>query len=173
MHGLQRLNRFLNTIEKICVFGGGIAMMLMMLLTTADLLSRKFLDYSFPSLYEFTEDYLMVGLVFLTVSYVYIQGGHVRVTLLEHMIPTRFLRPWTKLHQAMALILFALVAVKGWEAAMRAWEFNEMSNSAMPYPLAPSLLMVPIGCSLLCLRLAQALFGLVQIEDPHDLSDAS
>ena len=93
MQGLQSLNKALNTIEKICVFGGGIAMMLMMLLTTADLLSRKFLDYSFPSLYEFTEDYLMVGLVFLTVSNVDVQGDHVRFTLLTQKLKNKSKNP--------------------------------------------------------------------------------
>ena len=65
------------------------SMLLIMLLTTFDLLARKFADYSIPSLYEFTEDYLMVSLVFLTVSYVYTQGAHVRVPLLEQRLPRR------------------------------------------------------------------------------------
>ena len=64
-----------------------------MVLTTFDLLSRKFFNYSIPSLYEFTEDYLMVGLVFLTISYVYTAGGHVRVTIFEKYYPPYFKGP--------------------------------------------------------------------------------
>src|SRR5690606_41095253 len=48
------------------------------------------------SLYEFTEDYLMVSLVFLTLSYVYTVGGHVRVTLFEKRIPARVNVIWRR-----------------------------------------------------------------------------
>lgn len=63
---MQVLNRVLGILERIFVFAAGASLILMMLLTTFDLLARKFLDFSIPSLYEFTEDYLMVSLVFLT-----------------------------------------------------------------------------------------------------------
>lgn len=169
MNAVQKL---LAVIEKIFVFVAGASMVLMMLLTTFDLLARKFFSYSIPSLYEFTEDYLMVSLVFLTISYVYIQGGHIRVTLFEKHLPHRFRVVWEKLHQVMTLVLFSFIAVKGWNAAVSAYEFNERSNSLLAYPLAPALMLVPVGSALLCLRVIQALLNELKVEDPHDLSDA-
>lgn len=169
---MKTAHKVLAFIERIFVFVAGASMVLMMLLTTFDLLSRKFLDYSIPSLYEFTEDYLMVSLVFLTISYVYTQGGHVRVTLFEHHLPRRFRLVWEKLHQLMALVLFFFIAVKGWEAAARAYEFNEMSNSVLAYPLAPALMLVPVGSAMLCLRIIQALFNQLKLQDSHDYSGA-
>jgi TRAP-type C4-dicarboxylate transport system permease small subunit len=169
---MKTAQKVLAFIERVFVFVAGASMVLMMLLTTFDLLSRKFLDYSIPSLYEFTEDYLMVGLVFLTISYVYAQGGHVRVTLFEHLLPRRFRLVWEKLHQLMALVLFFFIAVKGWEAALRAYEFNEMSNSVLAYPLAPALMLVPVGSAMLCLRILQALFNQLKLQDAHDFSGA-
>lgn len=167
---MKAAQKILAFVERIFVFGAGISIVLMMLLTTFDLLSRKFLNYSIPSLYEFTEDYLMVSLVFLTISYVYTQGGHVRVTLFEHHLPHRFRVGWEKLHQLMALLLFFFIGVKGWDAAVRAYEFNEMANSVLAYPLAPALLLVPVGSAMLCLRIIQALFNGLKLEDPHDFS---
>lgn len=166
---MQAIDRLLGSIERILVFVAGVSMILMMLLTTFDLLSRKFLDYSIPSLYEFTEDYLMVGLVFLTLSYVYTIGGHVRVTLFEKHLPPRFNAIWKKIHKLMAFVLFALITFKGWEAAAEAYEFNEMSNSLLAYPLAPALLLVPVGSAMLCLRILQSLFDGSTQEDIHDL----
>lgn len=167
---MKAAQKLLTFIERVFVFVGGASMVLMMLLTTFDMLSRKFLDYSIPSLYEFTEDYLMVSLVFLTISYVYTQGAHVRVTLLEQMLPRRFRLVWEKVHQLITLVLFFFIMVKGWGAAVRAYEFNEMSNSVLAYPLAPALMLVPIGSAMLCLRIIQALFNGLKIEAPHDLS---
>ncbi len=167
---MKTAQKVLTVVERIFAFAAGISIVLMMLLTTFDLLSRKFLDYSIPSLYEFTEDYLMVSLVFLSIGYVYTQGGHVRVTLIEQHLPHRVQVVWEKLHQSMTLVLFFFIAVKGWDAAVRAYEFNEMSNSVLAYPLAPALLLVPIGSAMLCLRIIQALLGELKLEDPHDFS---
>jgi TRAP-type transport system small permease protein len=164
---MNAAQKVLDLIEKVFVFVAGASMLLMMLLTTFDLLARKFFDYSIPSLYEFTEDYLMVSLVFLTISYVYTQGAHVRVTLFEVHLPYRFRVVWEKLHQLMTLILFFFIAVKGWGAAKQAYEFNEMSNSVLAYPLAPALALVPVGSAMLCLRVAQALFSRPKLEVPH------
>ncbi|MBE0593588.1 MAG: TRAP transporter small permease [Gemmatimonadales bacterium] len=166
---MQVLNRVLGILERIFVFAAGVGLILMMLLTTFDLLSRKFLDFSIPSLYEFTEDYLMVSLVFLTLSYVYLVGGHVRVTLFEKFIPRRVNAVWQRIHKAMTLVLFALIAVKGWEAAVEAYRFNEMSNSLLAYPLAPALMMVPIGSAMLCLRILQSLLDGSTQEDSHEM----
>jgi len=166
---MKATQKILGFIEKVFVFVAGASMLLMMFLTTFDLLSRKFLNYSIPSLYEFTEDYLMVGLIFLTISYVYTQGAHVRVTLFEQFLPRRFRLVWEKIHQLMTLVLFFFIMIKGWGAAVRAYEFNEMSNSALAYPLAPALMLVPIGSAILCLRIIQALFNGLKPEDPHGL----
>ncbi len=166
---MQVLDRILTAIERIFVFVAGASMILMMLLTTFDLLSRKFLDFSIPSLYEFTEDYLMVSLVFLTLSYVYAVGGHVRVTLFEKYIPSWLDAVWGRLHKAMAFALFAVIGVKGWEAAVEAWRFNEMSNSLLAYPLAPALMMVPIGSAMLCLRILQSIIDNTTQVDTHDV----
>lgn len=163
------LNRVLGALERIFVFIGGASLVLMMLLTTFDLLARKFLDFSIPSLYEFTEDYLMVSLVFLTLSYVYAVGGHVRVTLFEKHIPPGINAIWRRVHKAMAFVLFAMIAVKGWEAAAEAYQYNEMSNSLLAYPLAPALMMVPIGSVMLCLRILQSFVDDTTQEDSHEM----
>lgn len=168
---MKAAQKVLALIEKVFVFVAGASILLMMLLTTFDLLARKFLDYSIPSLYEFTEDYLMVSLIFLTISYVYIQGGHVRVTLFERALPRRFRLVWEKVHQLMTLVLFFIIMIKGWDAAFRAYEFNEMSNSVLAYPLAPALMLVPVGSAMLCLRIIQTLFYGLKLEDPHRLPD--
>src|SRR5690606_37306016 len=122
-----------------------------------------------PSLYEFTEDYLMVSLVFLTLSYVYAVGGHVRVTLFERLLPSRFDAVWRRFHKAMAFVLFAVIAIKGWEAAVEAHRFNEMSNSLLAYPLAPALMLVPVGSAMLCLRILLSIVDNATQEDTHDV----
>jgi TRAP-type C4-dicarboxylate transport system permease small subunit len=153
------VNRVLNFIEKICLGGSSVSILLIMFLTTFDLLARKLIDYSIPSLYELTEDYLMVSLVFLSMSYVYSIGGHVRVTLFERYIPPGIKKPLERILLLGGLILFAFITLKGWQVTLRAFEFQEVSNSVLAYPLAPAFFLVPLGCALLCLRILQSIFS--------------
>jgi len=161
------LDRFLNFIEKICLGGSSISMLLIMFVTTFDLLARKIIDYSIPSLYELTEDYMMVSLVFLSMSYVYSIGGHVRVTLLEKYFPPYIKKPLDRFLLLLGLILFAFITLKGWQVTVRAFEFQEVSNSVLAYPLAPAFFLVPLGCALVCLRILQSIFSASPMPTVH------
>ncbi len=165
---MGKIQAALNYLEKIFLAGGFFSILAIMVITTFDLLSRKFLDYSIPSLYEFTEDYLMVGLVFLTISYVYTAGGHVRVTILERYLPSSFKGPREKVLKILAFVLFVLITVKGWEVTVRAFEFQEVSNSVLAYPLGPALLLVPLGSALVSIRIFQSFFTSWEKEESHD-----
>ncbi len=142
--------------EKVCLAGSAVSLLAIMILTTLDVLMRKLIDYSLPSLYEFTEDYLMVALVFLSLSHVYVKGGHVRVTIFEELIPGPVRRPLNILMELLALALFGLIAVKGWDNAVRSLLYWEVSSSLLAYPLSPALFFVPLGSGLLCIRIIQS-----------------
>jgi TRAP-type transport system small permease protein len=154
---LKLLNKVIGWAENICLLGSCAALLAIMLLTTADVLIRKMSDFSIPGLFEFTEDYLMVAIVFLAVSHVYQSGGHVKVSLFEKTIPPVLRKPLAWMKNLAALAFFALIAVTGWESAMSALTFGELSHGAIAYPLAPALFMVPAGAGLTCLRIVQTI----------------
>lgn len=162
---MRKVLSVLNMIEKIFLAGGFISILGIMFLTTFDLLARKLFNYSIPSLYEFTEDYLMVGLVFLTIGYVYTIGGHVRVTIFEKYYPPFFKKPLEKVLKFLAFVLFFFIMVKGWDVTVRAWEFKEVSSSVLAYPLAPAFFLVPLGSALVCIRIFQSFFTSWETEE--------
>jgi len=162
---MQKVKSVLNFVDKIFLGGGYVAILLIMVLTTFDLLARKLINFSIPSLYEFTEDYLMVSLVFLTLSYVYRIGGHVRITLLEQHFPPFIKKTVDKMSKALAFGLFLFIGLKGWNVTVRAYELQEVSSSVLAYPMAPALLMVPLGSALLCIRIFQSLFTFSEAEE--------
>lgn len=147
----------LEWFEGVCVRVSSVSLLSVMALTTLDVLARKLFDYSLPSLFEFTEDYLMVALVFLSLSHVFTAGGHVRVTIFEKFIPVGLRRPLKLLLDLPALGMFGLIAVLGWNNAARSLQFGEVSSSLLAYPLAPALFLVPLGSALLCLRIVQSM----------------
>jgi TRAP-type C4-dicarboxylate transport system permease small subunit len=151
------LVKALGKLELLCMAGSCFALAAIMLLITADVAVRKVTDVSIPGVFEITEDYLMVAIVFLAVSYVYRIGGHVRVTLFVRHVPrgTRF---YLELFNNLAaLVFFLLIAVMGWQSAMSALAFGEVSSGAVVYPIAPALFLVPAGAGLTCLRILQTI----------------
>jgi TRAP-type C4-dicarboxylate transport system permease small subunit len=161
------IDRILNRAEGVLLLGSCASILIIMFLTTFDVLARKFFDYAIPSLYELTEDYFMVALVFLSISWVYRKGGHVRVTILEKYLPEGLKGPLEKFLKIPYLVLFLLITLKGWEVTVRAFEFGEVSSSVIAYPLAPAFCMVPLGCAFLCGRILQSFFLAREYEEGH------
>lgn len=149
------IKEVLNFIERLCFGVSKVALLGIMVFTSADVLSRKIFNYSIPSLFEFTEEYLMVALVYLSISFVYVLGGHIRVTLFLKYIPEAIKPLLDKLLMLCSVILFGYIAIIGWERAFRAFHFSETSNGLIAYPLGPSFLMIPIGAGLLSIRILQ------------------
>lgn len=161
------IDRIFNGAERLLFLGSCASILIIMFITTFDLLVRKFYDYAIPSLYELTEDYFMVALVFLSVSTVYYKGGHVRVTLLERHMPERWKGPLEKILKVPSFVLFLLITIKGWEVTVRAFQFGEVSSSVLAYPLAPAFFLVPLGCAFVCARILQSFFRPGEEEEEH------
>jgi len=166
---MARVISILGFVEKIAFLGSCGSILLIMLVTVTDVFGRKIFGYSIPSLYEFTEDYLMVALVFLSISYVYKAGGHVKVDLLEKHFPNFIKIPLHKFLNLWALLFFVLIALKGWDVGVRAYQFQEVSSSILAYPLAPAYFLVPLGSALTCIRIIEAIFSGESKEAEHEL----
>jgi TRAP-type C4-dicarboxylate transport system permease small subunit len=155
---MKILEKTIDLAERICLTGSAVAVGAIMFLTVVDVILRKLTHHAVPSLYELTQDYFMVAMVFLSVSHVYRRGGHVRVTLFQGLIPRWLKTPLAKVLDLLVLCFFVVIGWAGWNGAAEAWEFREVSSSIMAYPLAPALFMVPLGCGLTAVRVVQSLF---------------
>ena len=155
--GVALLDRVCTLVEGVFVAVSGASLILMMLWITADASGRYLFDHPIRGTYEFSEEYLMEILIFLTLSFTYVQGGHVRVTVCLQFMPKTVQRWISVLNDILGLIFFILIVVASWGVAMRALEMRVLSNNILQYPLAPSFFMVPIGSGLLSLRIFQSL----------------
>ena len=157
----NRLETAIHKIEQICVLIGSLSLIVMTLLTSADAISRHFFSHAIPGVLEFVEEYSMIPLIFLPLSYVYMEGGHVKVELFEKFFPDNS-KEYIEIFNALVSFLFsALLVVATYPTVIEAMKVNELSNSVLAYPLAPSYAMVTIGALLLSIRTAQVFIKLV------------
>ncbi|MCU0530614.1 MAG: TRAP transporter small permease [Syntrophales bacterium] len=149
-------------LETLLIRVAGLVLLVLAGLTTADALGRYLLNSPIPGTGEIIEDYFMIALIFLPLSYSFMQEGHVHVTMIERYFPGGVKRIVGKVNLLLSFALFALIALAGWERFVEAWRIDEISTSSVGYPMWPCYLMVPIGCGLLCLRIAQVFLGRAQ-----------
>lgn len=161
----------LGFIEKIGLKISSICLLLIMFVISFDVVTRKYFDFSIPSLYELNAEYGMNIIFWLALSVVFVAGGHVRVTLFWKMLPETIRPIIDKLMGFGGLVFFVLVAYCSWDRAMRAFQFGETSNNLLAYPLGPALLLVPFGSTLISLRILQSIISPQSIEKHQSSSE--
>lgn len=145
-------------LDKILIRISQFAAFSMMALVTVDVIARRFLMRPIVGAVEITQDYLMIGLIFCALSYVYTSGGHVRVTLFAKYIPKSLKRPIDVILTLISLTFFVIMAWKGLETTVSTFQMKEVSNSLIAYPMYPAYFMVFLGALLISIRIIQDIF---------------
>jgi TRAP-type C4-dicarboxylate transport system permease small subunit len=144
MSALQTIGKVLQRCELVLVAAGVLAAAGMMLLTSADALSRYLLNRPILGAYEITEKYLMVALIFLGLSYAYRGGVFIRVTFLVDRLP----RAARLVADHLAyLVTLACCLILLWASGQQAWRAlgDTTTLTTIPLPVGPSYLFVPLG----------------------------
>lgn len=95
--------------------------------------------------------YLVIGSVMLMLGVLWVEGGHMRINLLEQYLPSHLAR-WLKLYQwLVALAFFAFAAWVSYRYAINAGRFRSLGlGISRSWPM----LSLPLGFGLLTLMLA-------------------
>lgn len=113
----------------------------MVLMIFVDVIGRYFFNAPLPSVYEISEDLLMVTFIFLAAP----SAFHINVTLMASHYP-----PWlSKLtdfaKHFLSIVFLALIAYKSVQMAWTSWAQGETSESYLSFPLYPGRVAVVIG----------------------------
>ena len=112
-----------------------LALFAMMLLTFADVFSRKFLGNSITGAVELTELFMLV-MIFCALPLASLAGEHIVFDLLDRVLPAALLR-WQKLlSNSLTALVFGAAAWVVLERAQRTAEYGD-TTSALEIRLAP------------------------------------
>ncbi|MEQ6917394.1 TRAP transporter small permease [Halomonas aquatica] len=113
------------------------------------------LGLTIPGLAEIS-GFLLVGASFLGLAYTFVNGGHIRVTLLIGHLPSRlrvFVELWCL---SLALVLASYLAFYEYRLLADSIAFNETSYGLLPIPLWIPQSAMLAGTGLFCLALLEA-----------------
>jgi len=137
----DRLLEFLNYISVIAIF-------LTAIWIFGDVTGRFLFRQPIPGTTELVKTAIL-AIVFLGVAYTLKKGGHIRTTVLVRHLPYRVKLVFEIFGALLGFGIFMLLAVYGWEAAVKAWEVKEFEGVQLRVPTYPSRFIMVLGSVLM------------------------
>lgn len=140
---------FVYRLRGWLIHGAAALLLLNLLLLIGSIASRYLLGGS-PIWSDELARYLVIGCVMIAVGAVWVESGHMQVSLLDQRLPARWVR-WMHLYKwLLALVLFGFATWASYRYALSAGRFRSMGlGISRTWPL----LVVPLGFGLLCVQL--------------------
>lgn len=149
----------LAALEKIASTIAAVFMFAIMMIVFCDVIMRYAFNQPFSWAYDLISIYLMAGIFFLVLSEAYASNAHVSVDILQQKFPPAVKRLSEIVTCIVGLIVFSLIAWLGWLRAVDAFKAGDVMAGAIPWPMWPSIILVPIGAGIITIRLALHFVG--------------
>ncbi len=145
------VNRLAWRIENALSLVSATLILFVMLLVSAEVISRKFFNTPIPGQLELGE-LLMPPIIFLAIAYTQSTGGHVRMTVVIDHMPPAWRHAAEIIVKILAIAVYAVLCFYSAKFAWRTWQFHDVTMSPPYFLIWPSAIMVPIGMFLVTLR---------------------
>lgn len=150
---MERFETTLKRVEDVLHVLGCIALVLIAVLINADILGRLFFRTPLQFQFEMVEFYLMPAVATLSLARVFRENGHL---CLEFISPQAFGPFWPYVRIVMLLCsasFFGAVSYMSGRFMLQAFQRDEVYFGIIDWPLGWAYLSVPLGCSVLTVRL--------------------
>ncbi|MAL77756.1 MAG: hypothetical protein CMN55_01375 [Sneathiella sp.] len=146
------MNNSFHYFERFLVLIAGIAIMVMLSITTISVIGRHFIGAPIPDDVTLNE-FLMVFVIFLPFAYVQFKKEHISVTLLADMMPARAVDAIDVLAQLLGLIFYGLMACSAYYYFLDSWIVGSFMEGPLSIPEWPTRLIFFAGVLIMALRL--------------------
>lgn len=123
----------------------GVALVLMMVQTVADVVADQFFTRPIPGNLEVISVYHMVLVVFLPLAFVEWRHEHIQVDLVYQLMPRLLQRMTLVFGYLVSATFFAILTWRTWDDAIRALAKNEMLMGNVYIIIWPAKFVLPFG----------------------------
>ena len=166
--GLNMINifdKFLEKIEDLFTAFSALAIFILMITATIQIISRKVLNMPIPGYIDFAEQSIAI-FAFIAIAYCQRLGGHVRMEIFLSALNGRPKWIAEAIQTVATIFVISVLTYYSFKHFQRAWIIGD-STIDIQLPTWPSKLMIPLAFSLLTLRLCVQLAGYIRlIVDP-------
>jgi TRAP-type C4-dicarboxylate transport system permease small subunit len=150
---METLDKALDRISRAVSVIAGVALVLMMVHVTLDVLGKYLLNRPVPMTLEMVSNYYMVAVIFLPLAAVERLDQHIHVELLAEHLSARARSLLTSAVCVLSAAFFGVLAWQAWDNAVGKYEIGEFIMGTRPVVIWPTRFLVPFGCGLLALVL--------------------
>lgn len=146
--------RAVGRIEQIASSIAAAFMFAIMIIVFGDVIMRYVFNKPFSWAYDLISIYLMAGVFFLVLSEAYTNRAHVSVDILQQKFSPAMIRVSEIVTCIVGIVVFCLIAWLGLLRAVDSYQSADIMAGAIPWPMWPSVGLVPLGAGLITIRLA-------------------
>lgn len=147
---MLKLERWVHSATKGISYIAGVAVMIMMLLTCADVVLRLF-GHPIPGTYELI-GFLGAILISFSMAYTSIERSHIAVEILVERLPRRVQSALEGIISLISCVLFGIITRQCQIYTLDLKQSGEISLT-LGLPVYPVVAGIALGCSFLCLVL--------------------
>jgi TRAP-type C4-dicarboxylate transport system permease small subunit len=147
------VERAIRLLENAAMAVAIVCVVVIMLVVSADAISRYAFNAPLPVTFELVTYYLLIAAIYLAMSATFRRGDHINIDLIQNHLPAG-VRRWADIVSSLlAAFVFTLVAYGALTHAIEAYVRKEFMPGYIIWPVWLSYLPIPIGAAVLVLRL--------------------
>lgn len=151
---MYAIGRLLARATDLTLILGLVAVALMMIHITVDVVGKFSLNEPVPATIALVSSYYMVVIAFLPIAYAETRNSHITVEVLTELFPMRLQKHLYSWSYLLSALIYGLLTYRMWHEALRAQSngtfIMEQSTKLITWP---SYYLLPIGCGLMTLVL--------------------
>ncbi|ARD47960.1 hypothetical protein SporoP37_07250 [Sporosarcina sp. P37] len=147
------LSNLLTRLDKLITYVSAATIFIMMMWIVMDVVLRSVFNSPITGTIEITGEYLLLIIVYLSISYAYKEGSHVSVDFIVEKFPKPLRSVLKVITNLLAITTFSLLGYANYLKGMDYFANDVRTTSLLHYPLAPALLIISIGVFLLVINL--------------------
>ncbi|PIC64906.1 hypothetical protein CSV79_04610 [Sporosarcina sp. P13] len=147
------LNNLLTKVDKLITYVSAITIFIMMMWIVMDVVLRSVFNSPITGTIEITGEYLLLIIVYLSISYAYKEGSHVSVDFIVEKFPKPIRSVLKVITNLLAIATFSLLGYANYQKGLDYFANDVRTTSLLQYPLAPALIIISIGVFLLVINL--------------------
>ena len=151
---------WLRRIGLTFAFLSGVAMLLMMLAGTFDIIGTNVFAQPVPAAFEFVAT-MMVVVVFFATPLAQARRAHIRVEVVYGLMPKPLQFSADLLQFLLNTVFYAFIAYFGWKAGMRSFEQGEIAPGIINFPIWPARFALFLGAFVMTIQCAADLVDLL------------
>ena len=156
---LDGIFRAVGALEKIASTIAAVFMFAIMIIVFGDVIMRYAFNQPFSWAYDLISIYLMAGVFFLVLSEAFASRAHVSVDILQQKFSPAMIRLSEIVTCIVGITVFSLIAYLGFLRTLDSFKSADVMAGAIPWPMWPSIGLVPFGAGLITIRLVLHLVG--------------